>query len=423
MASLSQLVLDLTNSLEQRKDLNEEQLVSLVESLIRSELKPGGPYLKDGKEDPLLNALILKLFVLLEKPLPNVERYLDKPIQISSDLTRIQFDKTIKEISALKDNQLTISSQKNTFGYGFFVAFTKNLNPEVQQYAEIIGKKIEQNDKNGEITKISSIFQDSINQPKRFSNNELELLGQANFIVWVAYSIYDAIIDNDMGIAALSTANILTRKSVEIYRKTSIDFNIAIDYLNKVDNANPWELAHCRFDQTLENINSIPIPTQNEMENLLANRAIAHIIGPLSIAARYKIDTKQFKKIERALKYYCIARQLNDDLHDWVEDFNNGRITFVLARLLQSAEFQPGSHNRDEVLTSLKTIFYERELESLCELTVSYVNKSRSLLLKAGLLDKNNLFINSFLNPIAYSASRALNIHKSNKTSLQKLNI
>lgn len=78
---------------------------------------------------------------------------------------------------------------------------------------------------------------------------------------------------------------------------------------------------------------------------MLAQRAMGHVIGPLlELRDSDKLHSQQLA-IQRGLEQYLIARQLNDDIHDWKQDVSVGQITFVVAYLLKQLEVTPRTNN------------------------------------------------------------------------------
>lgn len=422
MNPLPSIVLSLINNIENKEDIENTSITKLVENLIRSELKPGGPYKTGNKIDPVLNAHILKLFILLKKPLPNVEEYINNYVQLSPKPLDYELETILSEVASLKELSSKPTRSK-IHRYKFYYSFLDSLTTEVRRYSEKIGNTIIRIDRDGEILDITRFFNDSMSLPTGLKKDQLKLLGQANFMIWVAYSIYDSIIDDELNQSALSAANIFLREAIRLYLLSGIDLNLVIKYTNKVDSANAWETTHCRFNANQSTVNIGLIPSINNMEKLLSDRAIAHIIGPIYIASKIGLDARKFKILEKALIYYCIARQLNDDLHDWVDDFSEGRITFVVASLLHSLEIEDNTINKKILLGKMRVIFYEKELENLSVLTESYITKSINLLTESGIMSHNNLFTNSILKPIQLSADKARQAHKSNKSTVLELDI
>jgi len=423
MPSLTQIIIKMTKNHEKAKAIDELLLSELVKKLIESESRPGGPYLLNGKLDLALNMRILKLFKIFNKTLPNVESYIDTQLNHTSTHMTAELKILINEMAVVEKKPIINHSVAKESEYHFFTLFLSTLTQEVRKPAETIGRKIIHIDNTGEITKMPRLFSESLSFLNKSINLNFEILGQANFMIWVAYSIYDSVIDGDVSPGSIPTANIFMRQALELYRQCSVDYNTVLEYISKVDSSNSWEVAHCRFTNNSKTIEISDIPTKGNMMSLLQNRAIAHVIGPLCVISEYGLENAESDRAKRALNLYCIARQLNDDLHDWVDDFINGRMTYVLAELFRKAYIRPGKYNTELTLKKLKKIFYQTELERLCSLIESYINKSVSLLEENHISIGDSDFANNFIKPIGSSATSALKQHRINKASISLLNI
>jgi hypothetical protein len=420
VASLTEQVSEMLIIVKNKETIQVELLTKLVKTLIEFESEPGGPYYVDGKIDLITNAHIFELFKRLNKELPKVEIFLKNGLNKKSVLLSSIQKKEINRILTFKldkSKDIIISSTN----YKFIKQFTDTLTTNVRKVAEGYIDKVQKVDKYGEISNLSSIFYEAFADGKTLKLKLLKKLGEANFMIWVAYSIYDSIIDNDTTPDDVSVANICMRYALKTYIECSINHSIVFEYINKVDSANFWEVNNCRFAINTKSFELSKIPSNSDMVKLLQNRAIAHIIGPLCISSKLYLDEKKHIDIEQALSFYCIARQLNDDLHDWVEDYKNGRMTYILNELFRKAGIHTGKNDSKETLKKMKVIFYEYELENFCKLILSYVIKSESLLLGANPKFKDNLLIIKYIGDIKRTACNALEKHKFNKDSVLAL--
>lgn len=425
MTHLSKIVEQATTEYKLNNTIPDCLIAQLVKALINSEVVPGGPYgISNRNSQLLLNAKIEKLFLLLNKPLPLVQLHIREtlkqyPVLLSPELVLILDE--IKQIKIAKSDKRTalLASKYILDAHNNIEKFLETFSAETGSVAEQIHTKIKFADSTGEISQLSRAFADSINPKPHIPSRHLAILGEANILVWQAYSLYDDVLDGDSPASNISTANILQRKSLGLYRALPYDQQIVMNYYDKVDTANAWETRHCRFDFILNETRITDVPSQQEMEHLLSNRAAAHIIGPLLIAEYYIKDSKQYQQIEKGLTYYCIARQLSDDLHDWVDDFENGRVTFVVAHLLRATNIERGVHDKNILLNKLKNKFYGCELEALCILVKEYITIASQLLGDINNRNGDTLLINQYFEPIARSAKKARLTHISNKKSIK----
>ena len=295
--------------------------------------------------------------------------------------------------------------------------FIDSLDEPAIDIANNIFQKIYRVDTNGEISQLSTIFFKGLRlSSTSIPNSLLDTFGIANFFIWMAYSLYDRVIDNDLSTDHVMVANIFERKAVELYQANDISCVTILTLLNRTDQANAWEVKHCRFVPNRSTTTIPIIPSKQKLITMLASRSIAHISGPVSIFNILVSNTKKQQVLLEALTHYCIARQLNDDLHDWVDDFNNGRVTYVISHLLTKSEYVVGSSiNTLELLEKLKLLFYESELEMLCDEIAAFSTSAIKGLIECGSQD-NSLFIHHFLYPILLSAQKAKVLHAKRKT-------
>ena len=91
------------------------------------------------------------------------------------------------------------------------------------------------------------------------------------------------------------------------------------------------------------------------------------------------------------MRHYLIARQLNDDAHDWPEDLQNGHITPVAAMLLVELKVKRGQSLLPELLTQARRQFWHSSLPEVCRLMRRQVRLSRQALRRSGLFKPDNV--------------------------------
>lgn len=210
-------------------------------------------------------------------------------------------------------------------------------------------------------------------------------LGMANLYGWIAYTIYDDFLDNEGKPAELSTANLCLRELATIFneilpKKTTFEgmFQKIMDVL---DNANTWEINHTRFKGKISEIKKLP-----DYENYwqLADKSIGHSLGPIAILfyLGFKEDSAEVKNFLKFFKHYIIARQLNDDAHDWEKDLKNGYINSVAVEILKECK------NEKE----LQSFFWNKIFKNVSEKIIGHTNQAKKILDKEKTLEKNLLF-------------------------------
>jgi hypothetical protein len=171
------------------------------------------------------------------------------------------------------------------------------------------------------------------------------------------------------------------------------DFNRLVrQTFDTIDSANAWELAHCRFKVRRNQLVVGKLPDYGNLAKL-AERSLGHALPPMAVlaATRIGVDKVPGKHLLQALRHYLIARQLNDDAHDWPEDLSNGHITPVVAMLLTKLKTKPGNHALPELLTDARRQFWHSTLPEVCRLMRRQVRLSRQALHRSGLLAPDNV--------------------------------
>jgi hypothetical protein len=158
------------------------------------------------------------------------------------------------------------------------------------------------------------------------------LLNEASRRGWLAYGIYDDIIDGDGGIEKLGEANTAMRASMALYKEAlnnNAAFNGYVDQtFKRMDAALDWEVAHARDPHRLPDYGN---------NKLLAERSWGHVLASTAVIvlAGCNLVGPEVRSFHEFMHHYLIAKQLCDDVHDWQEDLAHRRISPVVAMLLR----------------------------------------------------------------------------------------
>lgn len=276
-------------------------------------------------------------------------------------------------------------------------------------------------DRNYEIALLPSYINELLID-SRASQHQLVLLGQANFYCWIATILYDDFLDEEGKPALLPLAHITQRLGFATYRNLLLDQPKLLaqieSYYLLVDRANAWEVAETRCRVHADTITFTKLPRYGS-RRILAHRAYGHIMGSLLLLHQVPNATIRAKRlVERALEDYLIARQLNDDLHDWRKDLRVGQISAVLADLLRGAGIKAGSYPLDQLTEKLEAQFLQSGLRKTCRLLLKHVHQSQASLRASGLCHKGGAFFD-ILDDLASSAHAALAIQQRDQLFLQ----
>ncbi len=162
---------------------------------------------------------------------------------------------------------------------------------------------------------------------------------------WVAYSLYDDCLDEASGLQRIPLANIALREMVGLFYgalnshgEFMTQFQMTLDAL---EGANFREMTTCRavVDKGVLFLPDVVIDPMAH-EQLLVDRSFGHALGPLGILslAGIPLDSPDAEQVKLFFRHYILARQLNDDAHDWVEDLKQGHLSPLVLRLLEGVK-------------------------------------------------------------------------------------
>ncbi len=111
-------------------------------------------------------------------------------------------------------------------------------------------------------------------------------------------------------------------------------------------------------------------------------------MGPIAIVMLLglKHDSRQGKRILSFFTHYLIARQLNDDAHDWLEDLRAGRINSVGANVLANYDRKTISFQRDE--RNLQKLFWDEVIPQVAKDIFKHTKAARLALSSAGIVKR-----------------------------------
>ena len=376
--------------------LDGATMAVLVQRLIAAEVKPGGPYRnEDGVIDESLNLSIAALFRDLEIELPGLENYL---AELSMD------DVVLGEQGSYQSQDTTPNDAQvhvNTLLAGYGLPLRREA---FRMYERILTV-----DRVGEISRIAELFGGSLAVRP---SCDYATLGAANLLTWIAYSIYDDFLDEEGEPGMLPAANAAHRDAFMLYtQQAPQDYRSDCASLFRgMDEANAWELTACRFAVS-DGIITIGTLPRYGYNTILAKRAAAHILGPL-IVMYYAENTKDgVERARSALYDYLIARQFNDDLHDWVEDVARGHISPVVAYLIKNSNIQNGKQSLESCIEAMRITFWQTGLVALSNTALHSIERAKSRLITSGLMSADAPFIKEILQPIHLSLEKGLRHH------------
>ena len=267
------------------------------------------------------------------------------------------------------------------------------------------------------ITLLPYYFRKSLG--KKTTNETIAIkLGAAGFYGWMAYTIYDDFFDDEGDPKVLSLANVCLRELVSIYNsefsKDEKFLKFFRNIIDRIDAANFWETNNCRARISGSHL-TIPnqLPEYGNMKRL-ADRSIGFALGPAAILYLHRgnIESAEIKRLVAFFENYIIARQLNDDAHDWEEDIKGGRLSPAVTSVLKKYAKQTGNKsvkeiNLKEEIGELQKIFWHEVIQDICGKTLFHVKKARKHLRDITAMENKAAF-EGMLASVENSAQKAL---------------
>jgi hypothetical protein len=224
-------------------------------------------------------------------------------------------------------------------------------------------------DVHNEITRIGTVIAQACGA--QLTPAQLSHFNRASVNGWAAYSIYDDIIDGQVDPALVGAANTAQRRMLHHFYEALPDNSqyrqLVARTMDGIDAANTWEAVRARAKVADGIISVARLPHYGSYRQL-ARRSWGHTLAPIGILVTigFAATGTEVAQLNRFFRHYIIARQLNDDAHDWEDDLKAGILTAVVVQLLDDASMSPPVQiNLANDLDSLKTCFWNHTILSV----------------------------------------------------------
>lgn len=397
---------DLFEAIMSVKDLGTlgpGELLSYTQFLRAISASPSGPFgigMFNGSDLYRLNQHVVDLYGVYSKKLPGASQFIHTNPHPDTPLP------PNKKSPALVRDTLHLADAMN---------YSKKCHKSAEEWAETLPfslrritkamlRKIAYVDAAGEISLLAYHFQESLQRDGEQVIKPLApTFGVANILTWVAYTLYDNVADDNPDTPGIyiAAANLCARKARQLYRALSPYSLLPERLFNESDEAIGIEVSLRGHARQLH---------VHRHKQLLSAKSIAHCIGPLLIVE--KELPVAVSSAERGLRLYCAARQLNDDLHDWQDDYNKGQHQYVTARIQQ--DLRKASTSLQGNTEDMRMIFWQKTLDDLLHEQERMLRRARQLLTR-GSLKAHSSFVELTLAPIQQSLNEARRQNKFEK--------
>jgi hypothetical protein len=294
-----------------------------------------------------------------------------------------------------------------------------NFPLDIKKQADAILSSILSKDKNRQITLLPYFFNHSLtpkHKNKKIKSSIIVDLGVANTCGWVAYKIYDDFLDNEGNPELLSIANICLRETIGMYKDIlkPKDFALFTTIMDNLDSANTWERINC----FLNTQKSYTLPNYTKYKTILAQKSLGHALGPLTVMILHgsNVTSPEIKNITSFFTHYIIARQLNDDAHDWEEDLKRGFINAASTLLLHHWATYSNNKKYYPLISftdikkhkhRLQELFWHETITEISSDILTHTKKARGLLKKSHTLN-DTWYFEQMLAPLEQAAKKAV---------------
>lgn len=210
------------------------------------------------------------------------------------------------------------------------------LQPLIKKYL----RKLKLADEKHDISLWTFYFATSLNQNNKAQISYLTGLNTAHLWGWLAYTLYDDVLDDDADVATISLANIAHRQLVfcyqEMFNKFPSFLPLFTEIMNRIDLANFQETRNRA--KVVNEVLTLPKTLLDYSDlTIVAEKSLGHALGPLAILYQlgYSKDDAEVTAWINFMRHYLTARQLNDDAHDWENDLKNGCLTPVVVNVIK----------------------------------------------------------------------------------------
>lgn len=269
--------------------------------------------------------------------------------------------------------------------------------PELRAQCYTLIDTMANGDISQEIVMLPYLFAASLTPQPTMPAATLTQLSLANIYGWMAYTVYDDFLDDEGTPVLLPAANAALRASVTAFDRAlpgNTDFQSLVQQtFNTIDNANTWELQQCRASTDGAHITLGTLPRFGQL-HILAERSLGHALTPIGVllAAGYGSNSRVVSELQISLRHYLIARQLQDDLHDWERDLHAGQLNAVVVAILRQLHIQPGTHDLSQLLPRMQRVFWQHVLPQMCNRCLHHIQTARVSAKRSGVLAASSPF-------------------------------
>jgi hypothetical protein len=333
----------------------------------------------------------------------------------SSALTTACCVETLAHVQKIISESVSPGRDTEVFYEQVMTAVTKRIGqlpPDIRKEGLKMVTKIRQMDKDRQIVLLPRTFSACVKD--HVAPKLVRELSVANVFGWIAYTVYDNVLDDEGKPAMLPIANLSLREVTRIYsglfagdRQFQKIFQEIMDGL---DGANTWEVSHARATVVKGQIQIGQSPLVDFGNyHMLAEKSLGHALGPIAIvySLGHTAASGEVKHLLEFFKNFLIAKQLNDDAHDVFVDLAMGHLTVPSVLLLSQYAVQFKQKTVAVNSYRLQHWFWQHTIEDVTSDVNTYCRKARQALTKMTVLTSSEPFV-GLIRPLEKAAEQAL---------------
>lgn len=251
------------------------------------------------------------------------------------------------------------------------------------------------------------------------------LLSAANLLGWIGYTMADDALDGEGAIGNETFSDLLIGETIALYsHATPASYKeLVADIFASMPRAAKEEaqMTTCERDGTRILLPET-IPEYGDF-SLLAEKSFGHALGPIILLAIAGGSQSDINALHTFFRSYLIARQLNDDAHDWIEDLEHARLNAASSIMLKCAQKEgraiPLAWDKG-IINEWKVFFWETCIDVVSDRIETEVERAEMALADMAFLsDKTYLF--SLIAPLAASSKEARHTRDETRVFIQAL--
>lgn len=241
---------------------------------------------------------------------------------------------------------------------------------------------------------------------KRLSQKHLSEAGLISFYGWAAYTVYDDVIDSDLEVKDLLLGNLFSRRLYQHLESLTKQENLKsfrkfyTSILDGMEAANYLEIQTNSFD---EHMKTGGYPDYSD-KTLLAEKSMGHVLGTiyLLVEAGFDLKSRLIINLVGFFKHFLIARQMNDDAHDWEADLKKGVINSASSEI-----FKIMPHNKRGADDLYQQIFWKQVVPNYNKEIMTHLNQARLIVESTNEIANKKQFL-KLLKPIEIATTEAI---------------